>query len=206
MKISHPGDPLGAAYEAHVWSVLPTALRLSAPQLEDDVLEVHAGMRLTMFTSVRNNVYRFQSTVRMVDEEEGSFLLEMPHEAERTERRQFFRLVTRIVPRRCVLLDDHGNEGESVRVVILDLSGGGALLQSRDVVEPGSRLRMVFALEGDPLELDIAALVLSVSRPSSGAQQFRVHCQFLDPDKSETDRLVRFIYRQQLLERRKRAV
>ena len=108
-----------------------------------------------------------------------------------------------IAPRRCALLDDAGAETQQLHGVILDLSGGGILLQATDFVAPGSRLRLVFELEGDPLEMDVAAIVLSGNRAASNARQFRMHCQFLELNKDEMERLVRFIYRQQVALRRK---
>lgn len=203
LKVSPPGDPLGAAYEATVRSVLPSGLRLGLPQRDDRTLELEAGARLTMFTTVHGNVYRFQSNVRMVQTDEDAFVIEHPREAERTERREFYRLVTRITPRRCALLDDEGREVKQIPTVILDLSGGGVLMQATEFVTPGARIRLLFELDGDPLEMDVAAIVLSGNRPASNARQFRLHCQFLELSKSEMERLVRFIYRQQVALRRK---
>ena len=203
IKVSPPGDPLGAAYEATVRSVMPNALRLGMPRREKDVMEVHPGDHLTMFTTIHGRVYRFAVDVRLAEVEHDSFVIDPPQEAERTERRQFYRLVTRIVPRRASRLDDGGKEVQPLQAVILDISGGGALLQAREFVPAGSRLRLVFELEGDPLEMDIAALVLNTSRPATTAQHYRVHCQFLEPNQSEIERLVRYVYRQQAELRRR---
>jgi c-di-GMP-binding flagellar brake protein YcgR len=203
LKVSPPGDPLGIAYEATVRTVLPSGLRLGLPRRDDDVLDVEPGTRLTMFTMVRGSVYRFQAHVRLVEVDQGAFVIDHPREAERTERREFYRLVTRIAPRRCALLDDNGDETTHLHGVILDLSGGGILLQASDFVAPGSRLRLVFELDGDPLEMDVAAIVLSGNRPASNARNFRMHCQFLELSKNEMERLVRFIYRQQVALRQK---
>lgn len=203
IKVSPPGDPLGSAYEATVRSVMPGGLRLGLPRRDQDVLEVKPGDHLTMFTVLQGRVYRFAANVRMAEVDSDSFVVDPPLEAERTERRQFYRLVTRIVPRRAGRLDDAGKEVQQLQSVILDLSGGGVLLQTREFVPVGSRLRLVFEMEGDPLEMDIAALVLSSTRPATNAQHYRLHCQFLEPNQNEIERLVRFVYRQQAELRRK---
>lgn len=203
LKVSPPGDPLGVAYESTVRSVVSSGLRLGLPHRDGVSMEIEPGDRLMMFAIVRGRVYRFQAQVRLVEVDEDVFVIEMPRAAERTERRQFYRLVTRIVPRRASLLNDEGEEVQRLQTVILDLSGGGVLLQSKEFAEAGSRLRLVFELDGDPLDMDIAALVLSCIRPSSNAQQYRLHCQFLELSKAEMERLVRFIYRQQVALRRK---
>jgi c-di-GMP-binding flagellar brake protein YcgR len=203
LKVSPPGDPFGASYEAPVRAALPTTLRLGMPRRDTEVLEVAPGDQLTMFTTVHGTVFRFQATVRLVEPENDSFFIETPREAERSERREFYRLVTRIEPRLAVRLDDSGAEAQPVQVVILDLSGGGVMLQSREFVPAESRLRLVFELAGDPFDMDIVASVLSCNRPASGAQQYRLHCRFLEPERAEVERLVRFVYRQQAELRRK---
>lgn len=203
IKVSPPGDPLGPSYEATVRSVMPNGLRLAMPRRAQEVLAVQAGDHLTMFTTLQGRVYRFSVDVRLSEVDNDSFVIDPPQEAERTERRHFYRLVTRIAPRHTARLDDSGREVQVLRTVILDLSGGGALLQTREFIPAGSRLRLVFELDGDPLEMDVAALVLNVMRPSPHAQHYRVHCQFLEPDQSEIERLVRYVYRQQAELRRR---
>ena len=203
IKVSPPGDPLGVSYEATVRSVLPSQLRLGLPRRDGEVLEVSPGDQLTMFTTLHGRVLRFKANIRLVEVENDSFFIETPREAEQTERREFYRLPVRIVPRRAAILDDTGDEVQPVQVVILDLSGGGAMLQSREFVAAGARLRLVFELEGDPLDMDLATLVLSCSRPQSNAQHYRLHCQFLEPNRFELERLIRYVYRQQAELRRK---
>jgi len=203
VKVAPPGDPLGVAFESPVRVVLPGALRLGLPRRDAEVMTVEPGDQLTMFTTVHGRVYRFSAPVRQVETDNDSFVIDPPREAEQTERRQFYRLPTRIVPRLATVLDDDGRAVQTLRGVILDLSGGGVLLQSRDFVEVGSRIRLVFELEGDPLEMDIGMLVLSINRPTTNAQQFRIHGQFLEPNRSEIERLVRYVYRQQAELRRK---
>lgn len=203
IRVSPPGDPLGASYVSTVRATLPNGLRLGMPRREKDVLEVEPRDRLTMFTMVAGRVYRFVSEVRLAEVESDSFVIDTPREAEQSERRQFYRLVTRIVPRRAARLDDAGREVQQIQAVILDISGGGALVQAKQFVPAGSRVRLVFELEGDPLEMDMATLVLSAARPSATAQHYRLHCQFLEPNRFEIERLVRFVYRQQAELRRR---
>ena len=206
IKVSPPGDPLGASYEATVRAALPAQLRLGLPRREHEVLAVEPGEQLTMFTTLHGRVLRFKAQVRLVEVDNDSFIIDTPREAEQTERRAFYRLPVRIVPRFVSRLDDAGNEVQAVQAVILDLSGGGAMLQSREFVAAGTRMRLAFELDGDPFDLDIAVLVLSCSRPTSSAQHYRLHCQFLEPNRVEMERLIRFVYRQQAELRRKGAM
>lgn len=203
LKVSPPGDPLGVSYEATVRAILPSQLRLGLPRRDREVLVVEPGEQLTMFTTVHGRVFRFNTSVHMVELATDSFFIDTPREAEKTERREFYRLPVRIAPRIVARLDDAGREAQQLQAVILDLGGGGILLQCREFVAAGTRLRLVFEIDGDPFEMDIAALVLSCSRPVASAQHYRLHCQFLEPNRSERERLVRFVYRQQAEMRRK---
>lgn len=203
IKVSPPGDPFGASYESTVRATLPSMLRLGVPRRDGEVLPIAPDDELVMLAIVHGRVLRFHAQVRAVELENDSFSIDTPIEAERAERREFFRLVTRVVPRLVVRLDDAGHDAQVLQTVVLDLSGGGTMLQSREFVPVGSRLRMVFGLEGDPIDLDLAALVLSCSRPTATAQHYRLHCQFLEPDRIDVERLVRWIYRQQAELRRK---
>jgi len=203
IKVSPPGDPLGVSYEATVRSVLPSQLRLGLPRRDGEVLEVTPGEQLTMFTLLYGRILRFKVNVRLVEVENDSFSIETPRQAELTERREFYRLPVRIVPRRAARLDDTGAEVQPLQAVILDIGGGGAMLQSREFVPAGSRMRLAFELEGDPFDMDLATLVLSCNRPQSNAQHYRLHCQFLEPNRNELERLIRYVYRQQAELRRK---
>lgn len=203
LMVSPPGDPLGPAYEAAVRAILPSMLRLAMPRRDGVLLPVAPGDELAMFTLAHGRVFRFSASVRLVEEENDCFFIDTPRSAERTERREFFRLVTRIPARSAWRLDDAGEQVQELHCVILDLSGGGALLQSREFVPGGSRLRLVFGLEGDPFDMDIGALVLSCVRPSTRARHYQLHCQFMDPSHQDIERLVRYVYRQQAELRRK---
>ena len=128
------------------------------------------------------------------------------------ERRQSYRVITRIVPRYAARVDETLEEPEHLDAVILDISGGGALIQSRQMVPFGAHLRLRFALEGDPLELDVAAVVTQVRATPIMAGRvvyiphYRIHCAFRDVTRRDTERIVRYVYRQQLLLRRRGAL
>lgn len=202
INVSPPGDPFGVSFETTIRAVLPSQLRLGLPRRDREVLEVQPGQTLTMFTMVHGRVFRFQANVRLVEVANDSFFIDMPREAEKTERREFYRLTCRIVPKLAARLDEEAGV-QPLQAVILDISGGGVLLQCRELVGAGTRLRLVFELEGDPFDMDIVTLVLSCDRPSSSAQSYRLHCQFLEPDRADRERLIRYVYRQQAELRRR---
>ncbi len=204
LNVTPPGDPAGATYECTVRQVTGGGMRLSVPRRDGAVLEVEPGDALQMFTMLHGRVYRFRASVRLVEAGDAdSIVVDLPSEAERTERRAFYRLVTRIVPRVAVVLDDAGDEVQPVNAVVLDISGGGMLLQVREAIPSGARLRIVMELEGEPLELEMLVQALSVQRPSLSAQHYRVNCEFIEADRRDRERVVRYIYRQQVEMRRR---
>lgn len=200
------GD-LGAAYEATVRGVSEDAVRLTMPQREDEFLSVGAGEPIMLFTSVRGQVYRFPTRVRLVETSPAEgLLIERPAEAEKNERRAYYRLITRIVPRYAAVVGRDGAETPLGDGVILDISGGGLQMQSLARLEPGMRLHLVFALEGDPLEMDISADVLTVQPPARGGRHHRMHGRFVDVPRAEVERLIRYVTRQQIELRRRGAL
>ncbi len=130
-------------------------------------------------------------------------MLEHPTEADHSERRQFYRLLTTLEPRYAARVSTEGEELERVEARILDLSGGGMQLHTRHWLPVGARLRLIFALENDPQDVDALATVLSVVRPGASRAFYRVHCRFIDLARSERERIVRFIFRKQIDFRKK---
>lgn len=194
----------GAAYEAIVRSVSEVDIRISMPQRDQEFLAIDAGEPLTLSTSVRGQVYRFPSRVRLVEESPSEGLvIEPPVEAEQDERRSYYRLLTRIVPRYAAVLGRADAEVPLKTCVILDISGGGLQMQSLTRLDVGARLHLVFALDGDPLEVDLYTDVLSVRPPSRGGQYHRVHGRFVAAPRAEVERLIRYVTRQQIERRRK---
>ncbi len=197
------GD-LEAAYQAAVRSVSQDAVRLTMPQREGEFLPVDAGESVTLFTSVQGQIYRFPTHVRMVEVSPSEGLVvEPPTEAEKSERRSYYRLITRIAPRYIAVIGRDGAETPLQDSVILDLSGGGLQMQSLSQPDPGARLHVIFPLEGDPVEMDVCAELLSVRPPARGGRYHRLHGRFVGIPRAEVERLIRYVTRQQIELRRK---
>jgi c-di-GMP-binding flagellar brake protein YcgR len=204
VMVSPPGDALAAAYESTIRQVTSGGVRISTPVRDSEPLEVHPGQRLMLFMTLHGRTYRFTSRVRLMDDlAADGVLLEPPSEVQQTERREYFRLVTRITPRKLALLDDEGAEVERVPAVILDLSGGGAQVQTEAAVPAGARVRIAFGLDDDPLDIDAVAEVRGLKAPGQHSKYYRVHLQFSEIARTDVERIVRYIHRQQVEMRRK---
>lgn len=213
----------GVAFESVVRSVSEGEIRISMPRRDEEWLTVEAGEPLMLFTSVGEQVYRFPTRVRQVEAApEDGMVIEPPVEAEKNERRAYYRLLTRIVPRYvgvvtrgegdsplvpryAAMVSRDGTEVPLDSCVILDISGGGLQIQALTPPRVGDQLHLVFALEGDPLEMDIYADVLSVRPSARGGRYHRLHSRFVSAPRVEVERLVRYVTRQQI-ERRRRGL
>lgn len=194
----------GAAYEATVRSVSKQDIHISTPHRNAERLLIEAGEPITLFTSVEGQIYRFPTRVRQIEEAPSDgLIIEPPIEAEKNERRSYYRLITRIVPRYAAIVANNGTETPLDGCVILDMSGGGLQMQAVTEPEVGARLHLLFSLEGDPLDVDLYTDVLTVQPPTRTGRFYRIHGRFASVPRKEVERLVRYITRQQVQRRRK---
>ena len=202
---AEPGS-IDHAYDTVVASVTDGALRVSVPRRGDERLVLRPGQRLAAYVALNGQLHRFSSLVKATEEFPREIVvLAPPDEATNAERREFFRLMTRIAPRYAARVDHHLVELQPLTAMILDISGGGLQMRTREWVPTGSRLRLVFTLDDDPLEIDLQMITLSVFRPER-QQHYRVHCRFIDVPTADVERIVRHVFRQQVAMRRKGAM
>ena len=79
-------------------------------------------------------------------------------------------------------------------------------MRVKEWVPVGSRVRLVFALEQDPLEIDVNVLALAVRRPDVRRSYYRINSKFIEIERDVQERVIRFIFRQQMLLRQQKAV
>lgn len=192
--------PLGgaptSAFASAIREITDEGIVADAPSSGDGPLP---GTAVTLFVQNGGRIYRLESRVRAVDAAaEGAIALEQPVAADETERRHFYRLLTTITPRYAARVNAGGDELERTDARVLDLSGGGMQLHTRHWVPVGSRMRLIFALDDDPQEVDACVLAISVMRPGPRRSFYRVHCRFVDMPRAERERVVRFVFRKQI--------
>ncbi|MPZ98544.1 MAG: hypothetical protein GEU80_04240 [Dehalococcoidia bacterium] len=199
------GDGLSASYVSFVRSVSADALRISVPARDGATLALEPGRTVSLFAEQGAQVYRMEGRVRVVEAEGDAVVLDPPSRVERIERREFYRLEQTLEPRYTAVVDEAGDEVRRLEgAALLDLSGGGLQLRTRDVVEPGANLRIILPLD-DNQEIDVCARVLSTVAPDAGRTFFRVHGQFIDIPRAHQERIVRFVFRKQVEQRQRRA-
>lgn len=192
-------------YEAVIRYVSELLLRIDHPRRGDVDLEVRVGERLDCTTLLHGRIHAFDAVVRAIDEGASSLILEPPSEVRRIERRRYYRLPVTIVPRHAALLDEDDEEVQRIDARLLDISGGGAQVRSRQPLATGARVKLVFALDGESDPLEVYATVLAAEQPDPRSTATHAHARFDGLGRRTEERIVRFIYKQQVLLSQRRA-
>ncbi len=197
----------GVSYRVAIRQVSKRGIHVGRPRDNGDWLELGPGDEITLSLQLHTRMYTCSSRVLEVQEVPvESMLIEHPVEVRSGERRQFYRLLTSIEPRYAARTNVEGDELERLEVRIVDISGGGLQLRVARWLAIGSRVRLIFALERDPLAIDVTVLALAAQRPAVRSSFYRVNAQFTEVEREVQERIIRFIFRQQLLLRQKQAI
>lgn len=199
---------LSASYQAVIRLVSDDGIRVDRPRQGASRLELRPGDDVTLILQLHGRMYTCTSRVLEVqDVPVESLLLEHPTEVKHNERRQFYRLLTSITPRYAARTNKDGDELDRLDDVrIVDISGGGVQMRVKQWVPVGSRMRLIFALEQDPLEIDVNVLALAVQRPDVRRSYYRLNSKFIEMERDVQERIIRFIFRQQMLIRQQQAI
>ena len=202
-----PGHSMrSASYPAVIRQVADEGLRIDRPRRGGQRLELHSGDDVTLVLQQHGRMYTCTSRVLEVRDVPEQVLIEHPTAVRHNERRQFYRLLTNIAPRYAARISSDAEELERLDARIVDLSGGGVQLRVEQWLPVGSRVRLIFALEQEPLEIDVTVLALAVQRPDTRRSYYRVNAKYLSAARAMQERIIRYIFRQQMLLRQKQAV
>lgn len=198
---------LSTSYHGVVRQVSDEGLRVDWPRNGKETMELLKDDAVTLVVQMHGRMYTCSSKVLDLQEiPSESILLEHPTEVRHNERRQFYRLITSIKPRYAAQTTPDGDEIQRIDAHILDISGGGVQMRSEERIPIGARIRLVFALESDPLQLDVTVMALSIQKPDVTRSFHRVNAKFIDIERDVQERIIRFIFRQQMLLRQKQVV
>ncbi len=194
---------LSSSYESIVRHVSDEWLRIGMPRRGSVALELEVDDAVTLLVQLHGRLYTLISSVIELQPDGDAVLIAPPRAAEQSEQRQFYRLITNIHPRRVSRVTSEGEELQLLAATIMDLSGGGVQLQMQEWVPVGAHLRIEFPLEGDPLDIVVDCLAVGVLRPDSRRSFYRVNARYVNIDRDTQERIIRFIFREQLALRQK---
>lgn len=188
----------GHVHGSSILEIAPTSLLIEAPTRDGERLRLRPGDVVEVSLQAHGRRYSFQTDVEDThDAPQASITLRMPSAVAQHERREFYRLPTSIHPRYSALTNNDGEEVERVELVIADISGGGCRLRLHRWVPIGTQIRMIFALGDDVDELDVVTEAVSVAEDQRRGS-YRVHARFLGVSRSVEERIVRFVFSQQV--------
>lgn len=198
VSILRDGGSLASSYGSSIRHVTPETVRIDIPRRGAESLPLAPADDVLLMLEMHGRLYTFVSRVQRVENEPiEAVFIDRPQMVQQSERRQFFRLITNIRPRFAAVMDRDGEERFRLDVQVLDVSGGGLQLRSQRHVRVGDRIRLIFNLGEDPMEVDIQVLALSVIEADRGGS-FRVNSRFVELPRGVQERVVRFVFQQQV--------
>lgn len=191
---------LSQGFVSVIRHVSPETVRLDMPRRGEQAIAVSSGDDVMLMLELHGRLYTFMSSVQAVETAPVEVMyIDRPSAVEQSERREFFRLALTIRPRYAAVLTADDEERERLDAAIRDISGGGVQLTTKQYVAPGDRVRLMFDLGHDPVEADVRAIttneLVESRRPG---RTYRVNAQFERLPRAVQDRIVRFIFRQQV--------
>ncbi len=199
------GDKAGA-YPSRIEDVGSDAIVVAAPTNEGAVLELAEGDRVQVGVLQKDALYTFSSSVEAVIRRPFPMLqLALPARIERHQRRRYARVDSALPVRYRRADTASGPRMVPYRAMATNVSGGGALIATRDVhpgVDPGSLVEVELELpEG---RVYAAGQVVRVLTEAEGQEvRFKVAVEFTEIDERDRDALVRYVLKRQFELRRK---
>lgn len=195
---------LGAAYASTIRFVAPMAMRIDTPRRDGAAIDFEAGEAIMIMVDLQGRLYTFTSRVQQVEAGTDSVLIDRPSIVQQSERRQFFRLGVSIRPRYAAIVDSDGDERRRLDAIMLDLSGGGSQLRAKQRIDVGNRVHLVFDLDDEEIEADLAAMTTSAIQ-AEAPWIYRANGRFVGLPRQLQEHFIRYIFRQQVAQLRRGA-
>jgi c-di-GMP-binding flagellar brake protein YcgR len=172
------------SYRTIVEDVLPTGLVLQAPTERGSVVRLAPGTELTLWAALNEDAH--VAMVRVIELRPGNpplLSVTRPWQIERTSRRRYYRVNTRIE------VDGNGWHG-----VILDLSASGCLLwipeDERSGYQDEAKVSFALALPSLPEPTPVSGRVVRKTEVNGG---LRLAIEFTHMTRRVEDRIMRYV-------------
>ena len=190
----------GRGHHSSILEIASTTLVIEAPTRDGERLRLRPGDVVEVSLQAHGRRYSFETDVQVLhDAPQASITLRMPSAVAQHDRRELYRLPIAIHPRYAALTNNDDQEIERVEVVVAEISGDGCRIRLRRWVPIGTRIRLIFALGDAPdaPELDLIAETVSVAEDQRRGT-YRVHTRFMDASRQIEERIVRFVFSEQV--------
>lgn len=187
--------PSGESYPSEVQAIDDSTMRVAPTMRGPDLPEPGTAVRITFVR--KDGIYEEQGTVAQVaGEPEVQVTLQLAGETARTQRRDFVR-------KDASLNVDLTIHGHAYHGVTKDVSGGGVSLLFREVppVAEGAEFDIVMNVPDGRLPIHAHGSTKYVREILRGSR-WLVGCQFATIADEDRQRLVRFVFRLELAQKR----
>ncbi len=171
--------------------------------------EALKGARATIEARIHGRMYELEAAILDFETAPPALVVSLPSEARQSQRRNFYRLNVS-VPVRASWREPGGEAEDEAQVhqlsgaLLLDLSGGGAQLRTREPVPINAILNLEFTLERGEATLQVAGRALTC-RAEERTHAYRINTEFVGIARRTQEAIVRFIYQQQTRLSRRRS-
>lgn len=184
-------------YRSRIEEMAGDTAYVLAPVERSQEIALPLESRLRVGVRVGAMFYGFESSVvEHVFHPQLRLGISVPDVMTRRDQRAFYRLPMVTQPKSAYLLDEREAVEREVRATLVNLSGGGVELVVPEVTGRSRLLSLRLALGDSTLET--LAQTVAVDAPGEGRFNYRLHCEFVDLERRQRERIVRFVFREQI--------
>lgn len=182
-------------YQTEIKELTPESITIGVPLHDDQFVPLREGTNIKIYFHDDTSHYCFTSQIikRII----GFFTIEYPHQIVKVQRREFVRVP--IVKELQYQIIRGKQLSEIHKGYMLDLSGGGMLLQTKTEIDQSSLVLLTFKLAKE--ELQVPAKVIRYTE--KGKNNFQVSVEFYDISERKRDKIIAYIFEIQREMRRK---
>ncbi|MDP2952022.1 MAG: flagellar brake protein [Chloroflexota bacterium] len=198
IRIQVKDDGSARAYPSRIEDVVGQRLAVAMPMERGSYVPLRQGQPVTVFLEGSTLAYRyFETEVTGTNMQPTPLLLlRLPNQIKRLERRQYTRVDVEIAPRSFTFWQD--GEQKPMPVVIINLSGGGLMLQGEEVLPEGMLFDAFFELpRGFGVVQVRGRVVRSQQRAEDPAPTYGIGASFINIRYTQRENIIKFVLSQQ---------
>jgi c-di-GMP-binding flagellar brake protein YcgR len=200
-RLDRPDAP---SYATHVEDIDDQRVTLSMPTQGGLPVVLPTGELIRAEFTSEAGVYTFTTRVLGRQEEPVPVLfVQRPAKFERIQRRNYVRLEANLPIDYAVLVTTEATPSpDRVRSQTRDISGGGLLFRSPELLPLGTRLDVVIALGGVKIRT-IGEVVRLVAEETEPEHSYWLGLRYVGIDERDREQIIRYIFDQQRQRRRR---
>jgi c-di-GMP-binding flagellar brake protein YcgR len=193
-------------YPSRIEEAGEKTLVLAMPMHRGEIVPLHPGLRIQVSFTREGAGYVFSTNIiNRVRTPLPIMIVEKPVEAERSQRRSWVRVDINLPIKFRVWPTDvkgHENKGyenlsDYIETTTIDISGGGLMLLTDELLKQGDLLEIVLEAAGiGPLKIKSKVMQIR-STPPSAKKGYFIGVIFIDIREGERDRIVRMVFNRQ---------